>query len=399
MRVLPRWMQPILTEMTGKPLHDEQVVWWTGTKRLVVGLTMFITGMAGSLWLAQEAIHWWLLLPVTWLLTVSAARSFQTSFVHHASHGTLFGETALDLWLHRQLDKGAASTDGKRKPRHYVEEAVTELLSALVWIAPMTVYREDHIPHHGQLATANDPDLMFMVDLGMKPGLTVQEQRRRYWLTMISPRFHAVYLWARLRANFVRPPVWRVTLAIAYTVGVLALAWGHWLTLLLAVVMPVFPLYHIAGFVNMMGEHHWVRVGAAVRENNKKVILSRLTTARFFGEVIPKPSLRGVIKIVVWVGWWFRMVFLHFPKRLFAVPVDLTNHDWHHRYPFDSKWPNAAYARRDDLRRGSSGWPAYTESWGLKPAREATFHLLSRLPKDAMLGDPLTYGELAACRA
>jgi fatty acid desaturase len=396
MRVLPRWLQPILTEMTGTPLEDEQpLIRWTGFLRLVLALTVFGAGLTGGIVIIQAGVYWWWLLPMAWVLTVSAARSFQTSFVHHAAHGTLWGQTRLDRWLQRRLPNRKGSMADQGKPRHYVADLVAELLSTMVWIAPLSVYREDHIPHHGQLATGNDPDLRFMVDLGMQPGLSVRTQRARYWRSLFSPRFHWVYLRARWRANFVRPPRWRAALAAAYTAGVVALAWWHPVTLLMAVVIPIFPLYHIAGLMNMTGEHHWVRLGEAYRGNSRKVILSRLTTARFFGEATPASHLKGAGKVIAWSGWWFRLLAVHFPARLFAVPGDLANHDWHHRYPFDARWPAAAYARRDDALRGTPGWPAYTESWGLKPAREATFELLSRLPRDAELGKPLTYGELS----
>ena len=59
-------------------------------------------------------------------------------------------------------------------------------------------------------------------------------------------------------------------------------------------------------------------------------------------------------------------------------------------------WANAAYARRDAAANGAGqGWPQWTECWGFTAAADTTFHLLSQLPPNAVLGEPLTYGDVA----
>jgi hypothetical protein len=86
------------------------------------------------------------------------------------------------------------------------------------------------------------------------------------------------------------------------------------------------------------------------------------------------------------------MLLISLPERLFVAPGDLPNHDWHHRHTLGD-WANSAYARRDDVEVGSSDWGSYTEHWGFRAAANATFQLLSSLPKDAVLGEPTTYAE------
>lgn len=100
MRVLPKWMQPLLTELTGKALPEEEAPFrWSWWMRLAVAWLLLLGSVtAGGALLTAEPIYW-LLLPMTWLFTVSSLRAFQTTFVHHASHGNLSGRAWLDKVL------------------------------------------------------------------------------------------------------------------------------------------------------------------------------------------------------------------------------------------------------------------------------------------------------------
>lgn len=97
MRVFPKWMQPLLTELTGKPLPEEEMsfrwLWWM---RLALAWLVLMGSIAASSALVTAGPVYWLLLPVTWLFTVSGLRAFQTTFVHHASHDNLSGRARLD---------------------------------------------------------------------------------------------------------------------------------------------------------------------------------------------------------------------------------------------------------------------------------------------------------------
>jgi hypothetical protein len=366
MRILPRWLQYFLTELTGKPLNDEIMPrLWTPGRRLAMSLTLLAASVSGSITLLHASPIAWLFLPLTWLITVSASRSFQTSYVHHASHNNLFHK----IWL---------------------DNLVAETLSTLVWIQPLSLYGKGHPLHHGRLATTLDPDLQFLVELGLRPGLTMEGYWRQLFRLMISPKFHAVYLLVRLRANFVEAPPLRRMFAVIYTAGLLLVAGltGSWVELAIAWLIPVLPLYHISGFLQMLTEHNWVRVGHGV--DKPKIVLSKLTTARFQGEHVPDPQLPTLRRYAAWVRWWVRMLSVYLAARLFVVQLDLPNHDWHHRYP-NKDWANSAYARRDDVLQGTPGWPPYREFWGLRASLAATFELLAQLPPDAVLGDPLTY--------
>ena len=298
-----------------------------------------------------------------WLLTVASMRTFQTSFVHHASHGMFLKPIKL----------------GTR---------VAELLSVLIWIQPLSLYKADHLLHHSQTATLKDADLRFLVSLGFRPGLSIDRYWKMFFGMLLSPQFHLTYALYRLRANFVAAPFLRKLAAVLWTLALVVLSiLGGWTwELLLVWMVPAWPLYQMSGLTQLLTEHNWVRIGDG--KERVTVVLGRLTHARFFGEAVPEPGAG----YVAWLAWFLRMLLIHFPQRLLVAQADLTNHDFHHRVSHGD-WSNSAYARRDDALKPSSQWPEYTERWGFCAAASDTFRLLSSLPQNAVLGEPLTYGD------
>jgi hypothetical protein len=162
---------------------------------------------------------------------------------------------------------------------------------------------------------------------------------------------------------------------------------GAWIGLLVAWLIPLVPLFHIAALLQLLTEHTWVRRGAKA----SRATLAEVTHARFLGEAAPPAGLRGLRWLGAWARWWLRMIAIHGTARLGVVTGDLPNHDWHHRNP-RGPWPMAAYERRDDPRH-RNGLPEYTECWGLGAALDATFTALALLPRNATLGEPATYEE------
>lgn len=360
MRRLPEWTQWLLTELTGKALPGvEPPFRWTAGGRLVQNLLTLLLGLALS-WFAVKGgdISLVLLLP-GWLLTVAAMRVWQTSFVHHAAH------------------------DG------FVGRFIAESLSMMLWIQPLSGYKPDHVLHHAKTATDADADLRFLVALGFKPGGTLAGYRIQLWRMMWSPSFHLRYAGFRLRANFVSAPLARKLAAIAWTLALVVTAqYCHqWVALATLWLVPAWPLYQMAGLCQLLTEHNWVRVGTG--HDPARMVIARLTNARFFGEALPEGGWLAMAR------WACRMLLVHLPQRLIVAQGDLPNHDWHHRRPIGD-WPNAAYARRDDLLAGSPGWQAYKELWGFSDAVNETFALLASLPVSAVLGDPMTYEEKSA---
>lgn len=84
--------------------------------------------------------------------------------------------------------------------------------------------------------------------------------RQLYW-TLVSPRFHTLFLRMRLRVHFVSAPWYRRVLSGGYAVVVgVGLAYtGAWLPWVVAWLIPIFPLYHVAALLQFVSEHRWLQ--------------------------------------------------------------------------------------------------------------------------------------------
>ncbi|KYF64591.1 hypothetical protein BE11_45505 [Sorangium cellulosum] len=324
---------------------------------LSIAVSALITG--GPRW-------YWPGLLLSWMLTAGAARKLQVTVLHHCVHANFSGSGRLDRWI-------------------------VEVFSSALLVMNFESYRHDHviIHHSRKLATLDDPDLKFLLALGFLPGVSREALWRRLAWTLVSPRFHAMFLMARLASNVTRAAPYRRLMALGLhaVIVVIVAAKGAWLTWLVAWVFPLTFLYHIAALLQFICEHRWLRV--ADPGQPAKVVLARLTAGRFMGEPAPPPGLAGVQRAWAWGRWAARMLLVHLPFRLLVMVGDLPQHDWHHRHIQARDWPNAAYARQRDIEAGHPGWPEpYSEVWGLLPAVDAVFVLLSSLPSLAQPSKP-----------
>lgn len=370
---LPFWCQRPLTWITGRALPGQRaIITLTPAWRFVHALGLLLCGTAASATLVQVDGPWLLVLPMSWLLTVSGSRMIHTMIVHHAAHNALYR-------------------------RRWVNVVVCELLTTVLLLQPFRRYADDHLKiHHGRdLATLHDPDLQFLLMLGIRPGRSRRALWIRLWLNVISPVFHLRFLSVRLIANFVGVPRYRWIMSSAYllAIGILlvnettraAVGWA-WL-------FPIVPLYQPSAFLQWCSEHAWLRQPAS--QELSRDYLAKLTPGRFMGESPPTPGLPWPRRMLAWTGWWGRMLFLHLPLRLYVLPGDLPQHDWHHRHPsrravkpsteaWRKAWPNALYARQLDIDSGHAGWPCYIEFWGLAAAIDNNLRFLSELPPSGL---------------
>jgi fatty acid desaturase len=361
---LPRWLQPVLTSLTGKALPGERP-WWRATTR---GRFAQAVGRFGaSISLSATALSlggaWLALLPVGWLLTVSAVRIFQTGIVHHASHGNL----SSNAWLN---------------------QVTAEAVSVLAWIQPLSGYKKDHANHHTFTATSADPDLRFLASVAkLRPGQSVAAAWTQFWRTMFSPCFHVEFLFIRLRAGlWIASPIrraagWTWTLAVTSY----ALTSGHGLAVLLAYVLPVALLTQMSAWAGMLGLHQWLRRDDGTRA--KAEVIADLTGARFVGIRAPSPRLHGMAATAAWTRWTAQMLTTVLATRLAIIPGDLPSHDWHH-WVQKADWANHAYARRDHLAARTDRAALTTEYWGIGAAIQATFERFAALPSDEQLVSP-----------
>ena len=348
------------TWLSGKPARGEPRRWkpnaWT---HFATALASLLAGVGLSTWILLTGSL--VLLPgllFSWLLIVHGARVLQVTIIHHAAHKNLSGSVRRDRIL-------------------------SEAISTVLVIQGFEAYHKDHVgTHHTKhLATLDDPDLKFILALGLKPGMTREELWRRLALTPFSIRFHRLFLSARIRANFGRDISMSrrlASVAFAAIIVTSVIVTGTWLELLISWVFPMTILYHVSALLQFMSEHKWLRVD--VPGATRKLTLARLTAGRFMGERAPISGSKGLRAVVAWTQWLARMALIHLPARAFVIVGDLPAHDWHHRHAYDN-WTVAAYERQHDLEAGCPGWPeVYTEVWGLRCAIDAVFQLWSELP-------------------
>lgn len=360
-RRFPGWLQGLITSATGKAAQGQQPLWQsTPLETWLFYVALWMLGLAGALTVATQGGLWMGLLPLFWLWMTGAQRAFQTSLLHHGSHGTL----AVQPWLNALL---------------------SEIVSVLGMLIPLDLYRELHLKHHKSLALSSDPDLQILISLGFRPGMTVAQAWWHLAGLLFNPRLQlrmALSRWASglfARSLPRRLAGWGWLLLLAWLV---AQGWG--VTLLLVYGIPQL-LFQQAGVLQLVSEHTYVYLGWG--RDSRRAMMSRLTYNRYFGAAIPK-SGAGV---GAWA--WFVIANLgHLSARVGVVPGDLANHAIHHFAASDRRWPMAAYLQRDVLQAEADRGSPVHEVWGLAAAISTTFRHLAAMPADAELGEPETYG-------
>lgn len=353
----PGWTQHLWTWITGKALPGQrQLVTMTPIRYLVCDVIALIAGIAAAWWIVAHGPTWSLvLLPLCWVLTVAASRVCSTVIAHHCVHSRFTRTIATDRFM-------------------------AQVLSTLVCTEDADQYYEDHINlHHRKatFATLADPTIQHLLMLGFRPGMTTRQLWRRLAWTVVSPWFHLHFLYTRLAQNLFRSAPYRRAMAALYLGAIVAaVAWqGAWLAFALAVLVPLIPLYQIVALLEFLSEHAWFKAkddtlgGRAFHVSH--------SWGRFNGDPLPAPGLGLAAAVSAWTRWTARLFLYHLPARILVVPGDLSQHDFHHRFPSSSHWVRAAYARQEDIDAGHPRWPAYTDVWGLAVAINHVFLILS----------------------
>ncbi|MEW6055796.1 MAG: fatty acid desaturase [Bdellovibrionota bacterium] len=358
MRVLPAFLQPIITWMTGKPLHEQKPLFkgnaFTQTAPALV--LLFGAPLANMVLLKNSPLLGSMFLPLCWMGVVGAARKIQVTLVHQCSHGNYSGNRRVDL-------------------------AMAQLLSTFVWVDHFDSYYREHIliHHTKHLSSKEDPDCAFLLKLGFRPGMSKTDLWRRLWITTVSPRFHALFFFARMKSNFISAPLYRRMMSFIYS-GALLLAvakYELWTAFALTWLLPLFPLYHCAALLNFSSLHFWLKDPTG--DENAKDRMCSLTAGRFLGEAAPEHSTDPIKNVFNWTRWSLRMLFVHLPCRVSVLSGDLPVHDYHHRHPRCKEWANFIYNRQFDINKKYPGYNTpYAENWGLFNCIDAVFESLSR---------------------
>lgn len=357
MQVLPSFLQSFLTWLTCKPLEGQQSWNRTPFDHLIIALIALFSGVTISVIAVLHSGFWLLLLIPSWIATVSSARTLHVMIVHYCTHGRFSNNSKVNKW-------------------------VGEFLSILLTLRNYESYLQDHVYNHHtkRLQTLEDETVKFLFLLAeLRPGMTREQLWRKFWLTLVSPKFHWKLFAARVTSNLSAP--FPINLFVwSYLLLILGItAWTQaWLVFLVAWLFPMTILYQISLFTRLCSEHIWPAPEAL--DNRDKLTISRLTVGIFLGEPTPDSSLPFNQKILAWLVWSARMVFIHLFTRIFIMVADTPCHDYHHRHPNSIDWPNYIFARANDINSGCSGWPeSYSEVWGIYNAIDLMFESLSQL--------------------
>ncbi|MDH6114564.1 hypothetical protein P3T36_000964 [Kitasatospora sp. MAP12-15] len=353
----PGWTQHLWTWITGKALPGQQpLVKLNTTTYLIADMVALAAGIGSAWWIVDQGVTLaLLLLPLSWVLTVSAARVCSTVIAHHCMHTRFSGTIKYD-------------------------REMAQVLSTIVCTEDADQYYEDHINlHHRKetFATIADPTIQHLLKLGFRPGMSVPTLWRKLAITVVSPMFHAEFLATRLAQNLWRSATYRRAMSAVYLGTVLGLvAWqGAWVPFVLAVLVPLIPLYQIVALLEFLSEHAWFK--SKDESLGGRAFHVSHSWGRFNGDALPAKGLGLLGSLGAWSRWTLRLAFYHLPSRILVVPGDLSQHDFHHRKPSTFEWVRAGYARQQDIDAGHPNWPAYTDVWGLGVAINRVFTILS----------------------
>lgn len=357
MEHLPKAFQPFLTWVTGKPFVGQIAK----PKRTFVYLfkVLMLLGVGVSTSLVALNLHviGVLLLICSWVATVSAARQLQVVVVHHCAHKNFSGNRRIDKWIGR-------------------------IVSAGMLFRNFDTYEQSHIHHHRNPLELNDETVEFLKHLaGIEPGKSRTELWRRLWTSLISPQFHAQFLFARLVSNLGFSSLSQGILCWSLLVSVLTFIGINeaWQSFLIAWVFPLTILYQASTLLRLCSEHLWIPLAVGTKRN--KDYYSQVTIGIFLGEPIPNSNQLRWKKFQQWFLWWSKLVFFYLPVRIFVLVGDTSCHDYHHRHPGTDDWANAVFARQQDIDTGCPSWAKpYQEVFGLFTAIDLAFKFLSQHP-------------------
>ena len=347
--VFPKFTQPFWTWLTGKPLENEQPLFepspWL---YLLISVGIFAISITlGIMALANPQISvFWLILSLPG--TVYGARLMVLTISHQCAH-QMFSQSKL------------------------INQIVHDTLTTMVCSQDYDSYRHDHFYiHHGikTFGTFEDPVLSFIRQLGFRENMT----RGRLWIqliwTLISPKFHSLYLLNRLGYNFFGGRVLRRIFAIFWWGSIATILWlfpSYFSPVFIAYILPVTFFYNISAFLELICEHVWMRpIGKAIGRQR----ITELSWGRFCGETVPAQGAG----FFAWVVWTLRMIFYHLPTRLLVLTGDAPQHDFHHCSPNTRDWTISAYARRNLIANGKM---EDREIWGLIAAIDIVFEQMS----------------------
>lgn len=351
MRALPAFLQLPLTLLTGKPLVGQRPLRLSPTHHLLASTISLGAGVALGLAGLHAGGLWLLLLVPSWAMTLHAMRNVRMMLFHQCSHRNMYTHP---LW----------------------DAVIGRAISSLLVVQSFGSYSREHVADHHSIhhMTLRDPTVQALLrTLQLRPGMSRRQMWRQIVGKMLSPRFHASFAVARVRAFLHESTTGeRIAAAVIYAVLLAATAvTGSWLAFVLVWLVPLVPLFQLSNTLRLCVKHTFP--APDVTERRGKAYYASLTNAIFLGEPAP-PEGAGA---GAWLRWFARMLFVHFPSRYLVLTGDTVVHDYHHRHPSSKRWYDYIFVRQQDVENGHPGWPPYREAWGLVPAMNLVFDSLS----------------------
>ncbi|MGL4723011.1 MAG: hypothetical protein ACRCWW_00665 [Scandinavium sp.] len=354
--ILP--FQGVWTWLTGKELPDRKEMWQSNsTERVFWALAWVVLGVALTS-LAATYLQSTTSQILCWvsgaLFATSGARYIVATIIHHGVHGHLYKSQRIN-------------------------KALCEILSTVFIVQPYESYRQFHVyEHHGrEFSTFEDKDLAAIYQLGFTPGKSKSALYARFIWTLLSPKFHLVFFYGRLKSNLIGVPFYRLVMSLIWFASLFAI--GHLAGLkltLLVMVLPFIILYQMASLVHLLTEHVWLvrKEGESVRDSHINNCL-----ARFCGSTCPAGFAPQYL--ASWAKWTVMHLFVHLPCRMLFVQGSLVCHDWHHRYGSVRQWYDYARLREIHAQKLSAEERYdYIDIWGVHNALD---YVLSSLSKEA----------------
>jgi Fatty acid desaturase len=310
-----RLSQAMLTFIRGVALEGEKPLFNLGPWGWICGALLELAlSIVGSHWvLAQNDPNLYSLLMLTFASGQAFSWTTSMAMCHHGAHGAI-----------------------SRLP--WVNRLVAEVGSTINLTQGFDAYRKSHNGKHHppkKLATPEDPDYLFMLRFGFKPGQTVDYYWNQLFKTLVNLEYYWYLLVRRFRANFITAPAYRIAMAVAWWSFVLGLTVyaSAYLTLVIGYLLPLVFGHGISVLLQTITEHDWGQSEPA-----------RKTFARLLDVMQPQSA-----NPLIWAAYLLKiMAYLYW--RLAIIPTDLPQHQIHHYLPHNFQWFLAAYSSEAQQR-------------------------------------------------
>lgn len=347
-RCFPKYLQPFLSWLTGKPLPDQKPLFVLGAAfHFLTPMLMVVGGSISLFWMLHyKNVNFYITIPIVWLMMLSGARKLALTVRHQCVHHEFSGIKKLDILL-------------------------AEIATTVLCAQDAKTYQRDHARlHHklGLLAGPGDPHVKVLSKYGFKPGLAKNVLRTHLLKTLFSLRFHLRYTYDRIRYNFTIPSRQRIMASVAFwAIFIMLMHYFHFsfLDFMIAYGVPLIILYNMSALLEILSEHPYAPSSTAL-ENEGDVSNNYIekTWAIMCGSPLPRSNLSLFQKLIQWPIWFFKMLG-HFIIRCTILCGDLSAHDLHHLKPGKYDWRISIYERQKEIEKHKHQTVSpYRDVWG-----------------------------------